>query len=113
MKPLRGMLFRLKPDSQGKRRPVVVVSNDLLNGGDRVLVVPFYSQQVEKRKQQPWCVHFQAGDGGLEKECVAKTDELGMIDKLNLDLVNGFIGRFDDVQLQRVLDGIKWSLSIT
>ena len=74
MKPQRGMLFLLKDhDSSEKRRPIVVISNNVLNNGDSVVAVPFYSQQLEKRRTQDWCVEFYQGEGGLEKNCVAKT----------------------------------------
>jgi len=46
----RGQVLLTKPDEFGKQRPVVVVSRDQLNNGDAVLVVPFYSQQLEKRR---------------------------------------------------------------
>ena len=113
MNPRRGELFLLKPDHLGKQRPVVIVSRDALNGGHSVLAVPFYSQQLSKRQAQSWCAFFRAGEGGLSLDCVAKTDEVSLIDKLDVDLAAGPIGRFDKSQLDRVIQAIKWSLEIT
>lgn len=113
MKPRRGELYRLKADKVGKPRRIVVVSNDVLNGGQCILAIPFYSQQLEKRKNQDWCALFAAGEGGLDCECVAKTDELSLFDKLDVDMARGPIGRFNDDQMARVLQALKWSLGIS
>lgn len=109
----RGQIYFLKPDKSGKSRPVVVVSNDLLNGGHSVLAIPFYSQQLQKRSTQQWCVQYAAGEGNLPKDCVTKTDQLTLIDKADIDIAQGPIGRFTDAQLARLADGIKWTLSIS
>jgi mRNA-degrading endonuclease toxin of MazEF toxin-antitoxin module len=108
----RGQVFVLKPDQDGKERPLVIVSHDVLNGGHSVLAVPFYSQQIEKRQKQPWCAFFKAGEGGLSKDCVAKADELSLIDKLNINIAKGPIGTFDEAQLGRLMTAVKWSLAI-
>lgn len=112
MNPRRGELYRLKGDDLGKQRPVIVISNETLNGGHSVVAVPFYSQQLAKRAQQPWCVMYSAGEGGLDKDCVAKTDEITLIDKLEIDLASGRIGRFSDEQIDRLVTALKWSLGI-
>ncbi|MFO1019107.1 MAG: type II toxin-antitoxin system PemK/MazF family toxin [Planctomycetales bacterium] len=95
MRIRRGEVYWLKPDATGKQRPVVIISREDLNGGHSLVGVPFYSQQLEKRTQQAWCVFFAAGEGGLTKDCVAKTDEVSMIDKLDVDLQRGPLGIFD------------------
>lgn len=109
----RGQICFLKPDQTGKSRPIVIVSNDLLNGGHSLLAIPFYSQQLQKRSTQQWCVQYAAGEGNLPKDCVAKTDQLKLIDKSDIELANGAIGQFTDAQLVRLMDGIKWTLSTT
>jgi mRNA-degrading endonuclease toxin of MazEF toxin-antitoxin module len=110
--PQRGQLFRLKPDTQGKSRPIAVVSNNALNGGHSVVAVPFYSRQMAKRTAQPWCCSFSSGEGGLPQDCVAKTDEISLIDKLEIDLQTGPIGSFDAAQMARLEHALKWSLVI-
>lgn len=62
---------------------------------------------------QPWCAFFTAGEGGLSVDCVAKTDQLTLIDKTNIDFRAGPIGEFDDGQMQRFMAAIKWSLDTT
>lgn len=112
MRVQRGEIYKLKADGTGKQRPVVIVSRDDLNGGHSVLAVPFYSQQLDKRSQQAWCAFFAAGEGGLSKDCVAKTDQVSVIDKLDLELQSGPVGIFDDAQIQRLMTALKWSLQI-
>jgi mRNA-degrading endonuclease toxin of MazEF toxin-antitoxin module len=73
--PKRGEIFRLKGDSVGKPRPVLIVSRTEVNGGIYV-IVPFFSEQLAKRKALAQCVFFASGEFGLEKDCVAKTDEV-------------------------------------
>ncbi len=109
----RGDLFLLKQTAENpKKRPVVIVSRDELNGGHSVVVVPFYSQQLEKRKRMNWCAFFQAGEGGLNKDCVAKCDEISSLDKTELDIPNGRIGKFKPPQMERLMNAIKWSLRL-
>jgi len=108
----RGQLYLLKPDQFGKQRPIVIISRNGLNAGHSVVAVPFYSQQLQKRAQQPWCAAFRAGEGGLLKDCVAKTDELSLIDKLSIDIAKGPIGEFDAAQMTRVVQAAKWTLDI-
>jgi mRNA-degrading endonuclease toxin of MazEF toxin-antitoxin module len=111
--PKRGELYLLKPDATGKRRPIVIVSRDILNRGHRVLAVPFYSQQLEKRQEQEWCELFYAGEGDLDRNCVAKADELSLIDKLDIDLASGAIGTFNSDQMARLERAIKWSVGVS
>ena len=105
-------MFLLKPDAESKQRPIVIVSRDPLNGGHSVLAVPFYSQQLSKRKDQDWCEPFYAGEGGLDRDCVAKADEVSLIDKLDIDLARGALGEFDGPQMTRLARAIRWSLHI-
>lgn len=93
-----------------KARPIVIVSRDELNRGDRVLAVPFYSQQVEKRAKQKWCALFKAGEGGLKKDCVAKGDEIQLIDPIEILWRRGKLGRFNADQMDRVIIAVRHAL---
>jgi mRNA-degrading endonuclease toxin of MazEF toxin-antitoxin module len=97
------------PDD-GKRRPLLVVSRDDLNRGNAVQVVPFYSQQLDKRRKQKSCVFFAAGEAGLPKDCVAKCDEMGSIDKIHLDFSEGQLGRVEAPKMKQVVDAIRYCI---
>lgn len=119
---LRGELYLFKPraSSDGqlsidgntfgdpeciKERPLLIVSRDDLNRGQSVLVVPFYSQQLDKRREFKSCVFFNAGESGLDKDCVAKCDEVGVFDRLEL---GGKIGRASADKMEAIVEAIRW-----
>lgn len=110
-KPKWSQLYLLKKNDQGKQRPILVISRNQLNGGHSVSTVPFYSQQLEKRKSQPWCAFFHKGEGGLDKDCVAKPDEMTPLDKTYIDFARGTIGEFDEHQMERVLNALRWAVN--
>lgn len=72
--------------------------------------MPFYSQQLEKRRNQKFCALFNAGDGGLPKDSVAKCDEITLLDKDDIDFVSGRLGRFNGPQMERVIKSIRYAL---
>ncbi len=45
--------------------------------------------------------------------CVAKTDQLSLIDKLSIDIAKGPIGAFDSAQMASLTQAMKWSLNVT
>lgn len=106
----RGELYFLKDGGTAatKGRPILVVSRDELCHGHSVLVVPFYSQQLEVRRKQRNCVFFHAGEGGLAKNCVAKCDEVTIVDKDCFDFARGKLGRLNLDQMKRVVDAIRF-----
>ena len=83
-----------------------------MNAGRSVLAVPFYSQQLQRRGSLPSCAAFDGGEGGLTKDCVAKADELGVLDKALLDLAAGPLGRFNESQMQRLMQAVAWMLGL-
>jgi mRNA-degrading endonuclease toxin of MazEF toxin-antitoxin module len=93
-----------------KERPVVVVSRDELNRGDRILAVPFYSQQLEKRAKRKWCALFRVGEGGLKKDCIAKGDEIQLIDPAEILWIRGKLGRFNAEQMARVILAVRHAM---
>lgn len=90
-----------------KERPLLIVSRDELNKGDTVLAVPFYSQQLEKRRKYKNCVFFAAGEFNLHKDCVAKCDEIAVYDRLEL---GDKIGRIDAAKMELIVDAVRYSI---
>lgn len=112
MQPVqRGQVYRLtSSDPNIHNRPVVIVSRDELNGGHSVLLVPFYSQQLEKRTKLKHCVHFAAGEAGLDKECVAKADEVTCLEKTEINLKAGPIGSVKAQKMEKIVEAIRYSV---
>lgn len=102
----QGTIYNLYDDGIGKERPVLVVSREELNGGDSVVTVPFYSQQLDKRTSLPFCALFHAGSAGLDRACVAKADEIRVTEKTEINIAKGPIGVISKSQLSRVLQAI-------
>lgn len=104
----RGQLYLLKPDPEGKQRPVVIVSRDDLNRGHSVVAMPCYSQQLEKRSKLKYCVLLHAGDGNLDKDCVVKADEISYLEKAELDLNRGPIGRLKPDKMAQIMTALRY-----
>jgi mRNA-degrading endonuclease toxin of MazEF toxin-antitoxin module len=81
-------------------RPVVVVSREELNRGNWIVAVLITSAKFSLRSSLPHCVPFQAGDFGLEKDCVAQAETISYIAVADLDLDHGVLGVIDEVRMR-------------
>jgi mRNA-degrading endonuclease toxin of MazEF toxin-antitoxin module len=71
--PKQGEIYRLKRrGAEGKARPVLVVSRNELNRGHSLLVIPFYSQQLDKRASLPWCRLFHVREGDSRRSALPR-----------------------------------------
>ena len=86
------------------RHPVIVVSREELNRGDRLVVVLCTSQKLAVRSALPHCVPFQAGQFGFTKDCVAQCENIFLVAKDSLDA--NPIGKLNDVALRSVIKAI-------
>jgi mRNA-degrading endonuclease toxin of MazEF toxin-antitoxin module len=84
--------------------PVIVVSREDLNRGDRVVAVLCTSQKFALRSALPHCVPFQAGQFGFTKDCVAQCENIFLVAKDSLDATP--IGTLSDVALRDVIKAI-------
>ena len=84
--------------------PVIVVSREELNRGDRVMAVLCTSQKFAVRSTLPHCVPFQAGQFGFSKDCVAQCENIFLVDKDSLD--PNPIGALSDLALRDVVKAI-------
>ncbi|MCE9545300.1 MAG: type II toxin-antitoxin system PemK/MazF family toxin [Planctomycetia bacterium] len=97
-------------EEKRKERPYLVVSRDELNRGFYVTAVPLYSQQLEERRKHRSAVFFSAGDAGLNKDCVAKCDEIGPLDKADMPLARGPIGKADAEKMMQIVNAIRFCI---
>ena len=84
--------------------PVIVVSREELNRGDRVVAVLCTSQKFALRSTLPHCVPFRAGQFGFSKDCVAQCENLFLIEKDALDA--NPLGVLDATALRDVVKAI-------
>lgn len=108
MAPQRGDIYWLPFGQEGKERPVVVVSRDPLNEGDFVVVVPFTTQKLERRKLLKNCVFFRAGQCGLLEDCVAKADEITRILTTEINWQKGKLGRLLVPDMAKIVRAIRY-----
>ena len=93
----------------GGRHPVVVVSCDIFNRGEYVVVVPITSTRVAERSELPNCVAFRAGEFGLPKACVAQAEQIACIESRVLD--GELLGRLNLSCHRRLVHAIGYTLS--
>jgi mRNA-degrading endonuclease toxin of MazEF toxin-antitoxin module len=82
----REELNRVIPQERDVRfqHPIVVISREELNRGNWVAAVLITSKRFEERSKQPHCVPFRAGEFGLSRDCVAQTESLFSIRRVEL-----------------------------
>jgi mRNA-degrading endonuclease toxin of MazEF toxin-antitoxin module len=86
--------------------PVIVVSREQLNRGRYALVVVCTSARFTVRRTLPTCVPFLAGQFGLTTDCVAQCENILSIEKDQLDLSYGPLGKLDDMAMRDVIKAI-------
>ena len=90
-----------------KKRPVLLVSNDVNNRfSSTVSVVPITSNT---EKIYPFEVRLLAGEGGLKNESKVKANQIRTIDKLRL---GNRIGKLTDSRIRDVEEAILIHLGI-
>lgn len=87
-------------------RPGLVVSRESLNRGNYVVMVLLTSKRLAIRSRLPSCVPFQAGEFGLTSDCVAQCEAVHALDKSEIQLAAGMIGRLDAARLRAVVKAI-------
>jgi mRNA-degrading endonuclease toxin of MazEF toxin-antitoxin module len=94
-----------------KYRPVLIVSREELNRGKYLVAVPFTSAHFDERSTRPNCVAFQAGEFGLEKDCVAQAEAITLLDKEELDTDSGVIATVDDEKMREITRAIGYVIT--
>jgi mRNA-degrading endonuclease toxin of MazEF toxin-antitoxin module len=89
--------------------PVLVVSREELNRGDRFVAVLITSGKFALRSTLPNCVPFHAGQFGLTKDCVAQCENIFLVDVRALRA--GALGKLDDTTLREVIKAIGYVMS--
>jgi mRNA-degrading endonuclease toxin of MazEF toxin-antitoxin module len=88
--------------------PVIVVSREELNRGHYALVVVCTSARFATRSKLANCVSFQAGEFGFTVDCVAQCENMLSIDKEQLDLTVGRMGKLNEAAMQKIIKAIGY-----
>ncbi|MGP0062418.1 MAG: type II toxin-antitoxin system PemK/MazF family toxin [Isosphaeraceae bacterium] len=93
-------------DLATRRRPGIVVSRESLNQGNSVVTVLCTTRRFAIRSNLPNCVPFHAGEFGMPSDCVAQCEAICALEKGEIDIASGLIGRLDAARLRDVIKSI-------
>ena len=88
------------------RRPGIVVSRESLNQGNYVVMVLCTTRRFAIRSKLPNCVPFPKGEFGMPSDCVAQCEAIYALEKGEIDIAPGMIGRLDTARLRAVIKAI-------
>jgi mRNA-degrading endonuclease toxin of MazEF toxin-antitoxin module len=90
--------------------PVLVVSREELNRGDRVVAVIITSKKFAVRSLLANCVALRAGQFGMTKDCVVQGETVFAAPLIHLNLTAGPVGKLDDLTMREVVKAIGYVL---
>lgn len=93
----------------GKKRPCVIIQNDIGNKYSPVTIVAVITSQKEISKKYPVDVWLKKGEGGLKYASIIQCDQIRTIDKRRI--INK-IGHFGDSVLEEMDQALKISLAL-
>ena len=88
------------------RRPGIVVSRESLNQGNYVVMVLCTTRRLAVRSKLANCVPFRVGEFGMPSDCVAQCEAIYALDKGEIDIASGTIGRLDAPRLRDVIKAV-------
>jgi mRNA-degrading endonuclease toxin of MazEF toxin-antitoxin module len=86
--------------------PVLVVSREELNRGDRFVAILITSGKFAVRATLPNCIPLRAGQFGLSKDCVAQCENIFLVDVNALH--PGPLGKLNDLTMREVIKAIGY-----
>ncbi|MGZ3384559.1 MAG: type II toxin-antitoxin system PemK/MazF family toxin [Isosphaeraceae bacterium] len=95
------------------RRPSIVVSRGSLNQGNHVVMVLCTTRRFAIRSKLPNCVPFRACEFVMPSDCVAQCEAIYALEKGEIDIASGMIGRLDTARLRDVIKAVATSSTRT
>jgi mRNA interferase MazF len=111
--PARGEIYWVNLDPTvgteiAKRRPALVISNDIGNEhSPRVIAAPISTLRTERRF--PFEVSIPTGEGGLSQTSKVLLSQIRTVDKRRLDR---YVGKLPPERILEVDEAIRLSLSV-
>ena len=93
-------------ETEGGKRPAVILSREDLNRGRWVVAVLITSAHFADRSALPHCVPFRAGEFGLVKDCVAQAEAITYLAITDLDLDAGVVGVLDATRMRDLIRAV-------
>ena len=93
--------------------PVVVVSREELNRGDRVVAAIITSARLAVRSSLANCVPIKAGTFGMTKDCAVQGESVFNAPVACLELATGPVGRLDSETMREVVRAVGYVMDAT
>lgn len=90
----------------GHRHRCIVISREALNRGNNAIVIPVTSQKYDLWRKLPNCVAFGRGRFGFTEDCVAQAEGITVLEKAELDLEGGCLGRLDSEKMRDLIRAV-------
>ena len=71
-------------DEIGKRRPVLIVQNDIGNRHSTTVIAAAITEYSSKKASYPVCVAVDANEGGLRKRSIVNCSQIRTLDRKRL-----------------------------
>lgn len=94
---------------KGKKRPCLIIQNDIGNKYSPIVIVAVITSQKEISKKYPTDVWVSKGEGGLLSDSIIQCDQIRTIDKRRIE--KNF-GHLDDSIMKKVNEAIRISLDL-
>ncbi len=113
-KCFRGMVVDVELDpvvghEQGKRRPCIVVQNDVGNQYSPTTIIAPVTGAEHVRRLSPVHVLLEQGEGGLKKKSVVLCDQVRTVDQRRFRTVHG---KISDAVMERIDEALRVSLEL-
>jgi mRNA interferase MazF len=111
---VRGMVVEVNLDPTvgseiRKKRPCVVIQNDIGNKNSPLVIVAAITGAEHIRKPPPIWVYAPAGEGGLEKNSFVMCHQIRTVDEVRLGKIHG---QFSAGLMKEVDDALRISLGL-
>jgi mRNA interferase MazF len=113
-KCVRGVVVEVNLDpvvghETAKRRPCLVIQNDIGNATSHLTIVAVITGAENVRRFYPVNVAVSKGDGGLTKDSVVLCNQIRTVDELRFARI---CGKLSDAAMQRVDQALRISLAL-
>lgn len=106
------VLIDLNPvigSEKGKKRPCLIIQNDIGNKYSPVVIVAVITNQKEISKKYPTDVWVSKREGGLLSYSIIQCDQIRTVDKRRIEK---YFGHLDDSIIEKVNEAIRISLDL-
>lgn len=95
----------------GRRRPAMVVQNDVGNEHSPTVIVATVTSWTKRKERFPVCVTVPTGAGGLDRRSIVNAAQVRTVDRVRL--VGPPLGRLPTAVMREVDEALRVSLALS